>query len=197
MGSGDREKPLAPQYPSGSVTNDRFYTLLDYVTGKGVLPASVMVESQLVMAGGSGTLPANGSGCYLPMDSSKGEKVVTGAVSTGGYTYFSTNTPSDSFSTNSCDTHLGLARAYRMTLFCGSTSSLELVGGGLPPTPVTGLVEVQVPGQDPGQEDPQKKQVPFIIGGFNAQLSGLQASKVPINVDPTRRRTFWFTNKGH
>jgi hypothetical protein len=99
-------KPLAPQYPSGSVTNDRFYTLLDYVTGKGVLPASVMVESQLVMAGGSGTLPANGSGCYLPMDSSKGEKVVTGAVSTGGYTYFSTNTPSDSFSTNSCDTHL-------------------------------------------------------------------------------------------
>jgi type IV pilus assembly protein PilY1 len=197
MGSGDREKPLAPQYPSGSVTNDRFYTLLDYVTGKGVLPTSAMVESQLVMAGGSGTLPANGAGCYLPLDSGKGEKVVTGAVSTGGYSYFSTNTPSDSFSTNSCDTHLGLARAYRMTLFCGSASSLELVGGGLPPTPVTGLVEVQVPSQDPGQEDPQTKQVPFIIGGFNAQLSGLQASKVPINVDPTRRRTFWFTNKGH
>jgi type IV pilus assembly protein PilY1 len=198
VGSGDREKPLAPQYPSGSITNDRFYTLLDYATGKGVMPSSVIGESQLVPAGGSTVLASSGAGCYLPLvDSSRGEKVVTGAVSTGGYTYFSTNTPSDTFSTNSCDTHLGTARAYRLALFCGAAESLELVGGGLPPTPVTGLVEVQVPSQDPNAQDPEKKQVPFIIGGFNAQLSGLQASKVPINVDPTRRRTFWFTSKRH
>jgi len=196
LGTGDREKPLAPIYPSGSRTNDRFYTLMDYVTGKGVLPTSAIVDSQLVMAGESTVLTGTGAGCYLPLDATKGEKVVTSAVSTGGYTYFSTNTPTDSFSTTSCSTNLGIAKTYRLALFCGKVESIELVGGGLPPSPVTGLVEVQVPSQDQNQ-DPQSKQVPFIIGGFNAQLSGLQASRVPIAVDPTRKRTFWFTNKGH
>ena len=35
----------------------------------------------------------------------------------------------------------------------------------------------------------------FFIGGFSAELSGLAVSRVPINVDPTRKRTYWFTNK--
>ena len=196
VGSGDREKPLAPIYPVGSATTDRFYTLIDYNTSKGVLPSAAITESQLTLGGTSSGLADGSAGCYLPMNAAKGEKVVTGAVSTGGYTYFSTNTPTDSFSTTSCATNLGTAKAYRMALFCGTAEALELVGGGLPPTPVTGLVEVQVPSQEP-DGDPQKKQVPFIIGGFNAQLSGLQASKVPINVDPTRKRTYWFTTKGH
>ena len=131
------------------------------------------------------------------MDAARGEKVVTAAVSTGGYTYFSTNAPTDTFSPTACATNLGTAKSYRQALFCGAAESKEFVGGGLPPSPVIGLVEVQVPSTEPGGSGEETRQVPFIIGGFNAQLSGLQASRVPINVDPTRRRTYWFTNRGH
>ncbi len=197
IGSGDREKPLAPHYPYGSVTNDRFYTLLDRGTAKGPSGLPLIDESQLTVTGSNGAPAANVVGCYLPLDAPRGEKVVTSAVSTGGYTYFSTNTPTDSFSTNSCATPLGTARSYRVALFCGEVASQEYVGGGLPPSPVAGLVEVEVPSTDPAVPGTETKQVPFIIGGFNAQLSGLQASRVPINVDPTRRRTYWFTNRGH
>ena len=196
VGSGDREKPLAPYYPAGATTNDRFYTLLDRATGKGPSGQPPIVESQLAINGTSAVPPANMTGCYLPLDAAGGEKVVTSAVSTGGYTYFSTNTPTSPFSTNSCSTQLGTAKSYRVALFCGEVASMEFVGGGLPPSPVIGLVEVEVPSSDPTDPGHETKQVPFIIGGFNAQLSGLQASRVPINVDPTRRRTYWFTNKG-
>jgi len=197
LGSGDREKPLAPYYPSGATTDDRFYTLLDRATGKGPSGEAPITESQLSVSGTSAAPTASATGCYLPLDAAGGEKVVTSAVSTGGFTYFSTNTPTSPLSTNSCNTQLGMAKSYRVALFCGEAASMEFVGGGLPPSPVIGLVEVQVPSSDPSAPGTQTKQVPFIIGGFNAQLSGLQASRVPINVDPTRRRTYWFTNKGH
>jgi type IV pilus assembly protein PilY1 len=194
VGSGDREKPLAPYYPATSVTNDRFYTLLDRSTAKGSPGLAPINETALTV---NGTPFAAAAGCYLPLDTAGGEKVVTSAVSTGGYTYFSTNTPTSPFSTSSCNTQLGIAKSYRLALFCGQAESQEFVGGGLPPSPVAGFVEVQVPVSGPSGPGEETKQVPFIIGGFNAQLSGLQASRVPINVDPTRRRTYWFTNKGY
>jgi type IV pilus assembly protein PilY1 len=194
VGSGDREKPLAPYYPPASVTNDRFYTLLDRSTAKGNPGLPAINESQLSV---NGTTFTGAAGCYLPLDSAGGEKVVTSAATTGGYTYFSTNTPTSPFSTNSCNTQLGIAKSYRVPVFCGQAESQEFVGGGLPPSPVIGFVEVQVTVSGPGGPSEETKQVPFIIGGFNAQLSGLQASRVPVNVDPTRRRTYWFTNKGH
>ena len=197
LGSGDREKPLAPLYPVGSVTNDRFYTLLDYATAKGPSGSAAIMESALSVSGSDGVPAAGSAGCYMLLDTARGEKVVTSAVSTGGFTYFSTNAPTDTFSTTACNTNLGTAKSYRQALFCGSVESKEFVGGGLPPSPVIGLVEVQVPTSGPSGPGEETRTVPFIIGGFNAQLSGLQASRVPINVDPTRRRTYWFTNRGH
>lgn len=186
VGTGDREKPLA------TVSADRFYTLFDYGTAKGAVPTSVITNADLG-ANGAGVAPG-AAGCYLPLDT-RGEKVVTGAVSTGGYTYFSTNRPTPA-GPNSCNSNLGVAKTYRMPLFCGVPESQELAGGGLPPSPVTGLVEVPVP-TGPSTPQPGSKQVPFIIGGFNAELSGLAVSRVPINVDPTRKRTYWHTNKEH
>jgi type IV pilus assembly protein PilY1 len=186
VGTGDREKPLA------LVSADRFYTLLDYATAKGAPSAATITNADLSSNGGA--LATGGAGCYVSLDP-RGEKVVTGAVSTGGYTYFSTNRPTPS-GPNSCSTNLGVAKTYRMPLFCGVPESQELAGGGLPPSPVTGLVEVPVPA-GPSTPDPATKQVPFIIGGFNAELSGLAVSRVPINVDPTRKRTYWHTDKNH
>jgi type IV pilus assembly protein PilY1 len=182
MGSGNREQPLL------TTSNDRFYTVIDYKTSKGAPSGSAITEASLIPAGSS--LPAGATGCYMSLDMA-GEKVVTGAVSTGGYTYFSTNKPNTS--ANSCVANLGTATTYRLPLFCGSANSIELVGGGLPPTPVVGAVDVVLSPTTPGGP-PVHKQVPFIIGGFNQELSPLAVSRVPVKVDPTRKRTFWMTS---
>lgn len=39
--------------------------------------------------------------------------------------------------------------------------------------------------------------MPFIVGGFNSELSGLAPSKVKIVVDSTRHRLYWHTNSGY
>jgi type IV pilus assembly protein PilY1 len=184
VGSGDREKPLT------TVTADRFYTLLDYKVTKGTPSASPLTDASLVPNDGAFSYTGNPAGCYIDLDT-RGEKAVTAAVSTGGYAYFSTNRPTPP-STTSCANNLGLAKTYRIPLFCGVPESIELAGGGLPPSPVLGMVDVSYTALGGGTAT---KTVPFIIGGFSPELSGLAVSRVPINVDPTRKRTYWFTNK--
>jgi len=186
IGSGNRERPLL------MATSDRFYTLLDYYTAKGAPGAAPIPESALIPTDPAFGYSGTPAGCHLPL-AGAGEKVVTGVVSTGGYSYFSTNQPTPPAS-NSCASNLGLAKTYRVELFCGQSASIDLAGGGLPPSPVIGYVSVQVPGPTP-TDPPETRQIPFIIGGFSATLSSLAVSRVPINVDPTRRRTYWFTNK--
>jgi type IV pilus assembly protein PilY1 len=189
LGSGNRERPLLAS------TDDRFYTLFDYTMGKGAPGTSVITDANLVPYQNF-TLGTSQAGCYLSLATS-GEKVVTASVSTGGNSYFSTNQP-DTGGPNSCSTGLGLAKTYRLPLFCGTPTSIELAGGGLPPSPVTGTVEVQVPPlpSDPNQTVTTKK-MPFIIGGINPALSSLAVSRVPINVDPTRRRIYWYSSNVH
>jgi hypothetical protein len=55
-------------------------------------------------------------------------------------------------------------------------------------------VEIDIPAS--GSQPASVRMVPFIIGGFNAVHSGIGVSRVPINVDPTRRRVYWFTSTG-
>jgi type IV pilus assembly protein PilY1 len=186
LGSGNRERPFA------TATDDRFYTLFDYKVQKGAGAASAITDGSLVPNSDSFPLNASAPGCYLAMDP-RGEKVVTSAVSTGGYTYFSTNRPTPP-SPDACSNNLGIAKGYRLPLFCGSAESLEFAGGGLPPSPVIGEVEVSIPPVSPPGET-ETRRVPFIIGGFNVELSGLAVSRVPIKVDPTRKRTYWFSRQ--
>ena len=187
VGSGDRERPLL------KATGDRWYTLFDYSTAKGAPGVAPILESNTVPYG-SYDPNANPPGCYIAMNP-LGEKVVTATVSTGGYSYFATNTPTTASAT-SCVSNLGVAKTYQVPLFCGAPATQELSGGGLPPTPVTGYVDVSYPDpNNPGQN--LSKKVPFIIGGMNSVLSGIGASRVPIPVDPTRRRTYWFTDTNH
>ena len=111
-------------------------------------------------------------------------------ITVGGVTYFSTNRPV-AVSVTSCTSNLGEAKAYALDPFTSTISSTVLDGGGLPPSPVAGLVEV--PNQDGGTDV-----VPFIIGagtGIGADAgSGLGASIPPITVPTTRHRTFWYIN---
>jgi type IV pilus assembly protein PilY1 len=186
IGSGNRERPLL------ATTNDRFYTLFDYKIGKGAPTAGLVFDASLSPVSASFSLNASVPGCYYALAGS-GEKVVTASVSTGGYSYFSTNQPSPP-APGSCDSNLGIAKTYRLPLFCGIPDSIQLAGGGLPPSPVIGNVEIDIPAS--GSQPASVRKVPFIIGGFNAVHSGIGVSRVPINVDATRRRVYWFTSSG-
>jgi type IV pilus assembly protein PilY1 len=179
LGSGNRERPLA------TTTSDRFYTLFDYKVAKGTPTASAIANDTLVPYSASFELTSSVTGCYLAL--AAGEKVVTSAATTGGNTYFSTNRPTPP-APEACS-NLGIAKGYRVPLFCGAAEWSEFAGGGLPPSPVIGEVEVTVPGPDGGEET---RKLPFIIGGVSPELSGLSVSRVPIKVDPQRNRTYWF-----
>ena len=170
IGSGDREKPLK------FGTADRFHFIKDLKTTKGA-PTSVSLVYSYQLRPVSSTTRADSDdqGCYLGM--SDGEKIINQPVSFGGVTYFSTTkpTPPDS---GSC--YVGQSKAYAVPVFCNPPSKVtDLLGYGLPPSPVVGYVQID------------GKLVPFIIGGPDT-TSPIGGSKPPITVNPTRKRTYWY-----
>ena len=176
VGSGDREKPLA------TTSSDYFYTVIDRNLGFGMPPGWTPTTF------GNLTNQANAGGgtygCYLPLDTA-GEKVVTSAVTVGGTTYFSTNEPIPA-SSNSCTANLGTAKAYAEPLVCQKSTATKTVilnGGGLPPSPVGGVVSVT-------KADGTTALVPFIIGS-GTNNSAIQAAKVAPAVTPKRSRKYW------
>ena len=62
-----------------------------------------------------------------------------------------------------------------MPLFCGTPDSIQLAGGGLPPSPVIGNVVIDIPAD--GSQAASTRTVPFIIGGFNTVRSGIGVSR--------------------
>lgn len=181
VGSGDREKPLA------TTSTDAFFTLYDTLTGKGT-PTSTptaITSSSLGLVGSAESLT---NGCYIPM-ATTGEKIVNAPVSVGGITYFSSNQPTP-VSTASCSANLGIAKVYSAPLFCKASSSQTLVGGGLPPSPVTGTVTVSYTSPITGET--VTKRVPFIIGAPNSKGSGIEGSKVTPTITPVRKRRYWY-----
>lgn len=180
-GSGDREKPLA------TTSSDAFFTIKDTLITKGT-PVSAFIPITSSDLGTVGSSEAMTAGCKIPMSIS-GEKIVNAPVSVGGITYFSTNTPAP-VSSNSCSANLGVAKVYSAPLFCAAATNQQLVGGGLPPSPVTGTVTVSYTSSTTGQT--VTKQVPFIIGAPNSKGSGIEGSKVTTTVTPVRKRRYWY-----
>lgn len=207
VGSGDREHPLYGN-ASYSVTN-RFYMLRDTATGKDSLSEitsgyAPITETSLfdatATAQSSATPysdPTNAyKGYYLTLGS--GEKVVNTPTTVAGYTYFGTNQPTAP-STTSCTANLGVARGYQILPLTGKTRYAVFSGGGLPPSPVAGLVNITINGVT--------KQVPFCIGcggggsgdggdggdgGGDCDESAIGACKPPIDVPTSRTRTYWY-----
>jgi type IV pilus assembly protein PilY1 len=113
------------------------------------------------------------------------EQVITMPVTTGGYVYFSTyQARANSTASSSCS-NLGTARGYAVNFLTGSTRKgdntreAEFVGGGLPPSPVAGLVEIG------------GKKVPFILGGRQiGSGSALEGSKVPVDISTVRKKVY-------
>ena len=196
-GTGDREKPLT------STSQDSFYAVNDMNAAAG-LPATVpapLTVSDLKKLTGSGGITAalggtcTGSTCVCDAtagcngwyrDLAVGEKVVNSPLTVAGITYFATNKPKPP-EAGTCDVNLGEARAYGLSFYGGTPNKTQpdgtigtpLTGGGLPPSPVGGVVEIE-----PG------KQVAFIIGGGD-KGSPVEGGRITIPVASTRRKLYW------
>lgn len=199
--SGDREHPLLAN-ASSSVVN-RYYMLKDTNTEAFVASGwTTITESMLADQTGAaaGTTPPYSStsttaGFYVKLNHA-GEKAVNAPLNVAGYTYFGTNTPSDpKLNPNMCYPNLGIARGYAINFLTGtglnSNGYITFDGGGLPPSPVFGLVEV-----NPGTG----VYTPVLIGGGNQtgpgggnNSSALGANKVTPPNTGKRKRTYWFT----
>ncbi len=109
----------------------------------------------------------------------------------GGNTYIGTSTPPTS-STLACN-NLGIARGYQINFVTGQSSSVVFTTQGLPPSPVAGLVTVNVGGSP--------RQVPFCMGCGSPGGSGPDATStlggtIPtISPPPVRKRIYWYIDK--
>ncbi len=193
FGSGDRERPLLGRMPypgtSETDTKDGLITLFDAKRTKGAPSVSSPATASDLVTHGSFPTTENPKGCFFPLPfSAVGEKTVNAGLTVAGRTLFSTNTPAQP-SVNQCGS-LGTARTYAIPLFCGTVASVDLLNGGLPPTPVSGLVDM-------GNGVIQR----FLIGGappggsYGGSRSSIGASRPTIAVDNTRRRTYWYPNR--
>lgn len=236
VGSGDREHPLMIQDGAYKTIN-RFYMIKDTKTGADAqsspawttvvdnsssTTASPPSPQTLFDASTTAFDPTSAySGFYLVLNqnfqsgtsgSKLGEQVVNASTTIGGYTYFGTNQPRPS-DANSCSANLGNARAYKISFLTGAGGFTNLDGGGLPPSPVAGLVTVNVNGSD--------TVLPFLLGGGGGWLSGqvgghscsplangtlpegctcsgpdckssLGGQKPPIPIPVKKKRTYWY-----
>lgn len=163
IGSGDRERPLATNYPYiGPVTN-RLYLYQDDLTRGDAVGASANeaidlddddemsdFSSPTSCTQASFALTSANKGWFMDFPN-RGEQAVTTALIAGGLVTISTNQPV--VAANTCSTNLGVARGYWVNLFnasgavgvtesCGGDRSGEYIGGGLPPSAVLGTVPV-------------------------------------------------------
>jgi type IV pilus assembly protein PilY1 len=176
LGSGDREKPLL------STTQDHFFELFDRNLGKGA-PVSPTATVFGDLSSASATSSTSGAGCYVELE--QGEKVVNAATSIGGVSFFGTNMPSTgAAAAHSCTANLGVAKSYSMPLFCVTPAGSTLAGGGLPPTPVSGVVNI-------GSGATARKVV-FVIGAPNPKHSGIEGSRVNPVIKVPRSRIYWY-----
>lgn len=186
-GTGDREHPLYVDVDSQK--SNRVFFLKDMFTGNNATGMTPITSDTLFDATSA---TYNGSANGYKITLANGEKVVNAPLVTAGYVFFGTNQPTEP-STTSCTSSLGIAKGYRLQPLTAQYSHVVFAGGGLPPSPVSGVVEIRKP-------DGTTIRVPFLIGGGNPEcvgsdcLSALGGQKPPISVSTHRIRTYWYLN---
>ncbi len=108
---------------------------------------------------------------------SEGEKGINAPLAVAGKVFFGTNQP-DTSATSACTAGLGIARGYKVDLFTGQRQVNIFSGGGLPPSPIAGLVTID------------GKTVPFVIGGEGP--SAFDPSVPELDLAGGRNRTYWY-----
>jgi type IV pilus assembly protein PilY1 len=119
------------------------------------------------------------------------EQVVTSAITVFGTTTFSTHTPTP-VAPDACASDLGTARVYNVGYSNAASQngtlnrSEQIDGGGLPPSPVAGMVTLD---GNPAQT------VPFIIGAeANSPLEGFLPTPTTATSQP-KGYNYWFIRK--
>lgn len=183
FGSGDREHPL-----DTAVTN-RFYMLKDTGTTSGLTEANLFDATEdtvqsttLATATATANSISAANGWYITLES--GEKVIGGAITLGGATFFSTNQPSATLPAGSCS-NLGLARYYGVAFDDGGalgdsnadgvlTKADRVTGSsiGLPPSPIG--ISVNINGQT-----------------YETVCQGTHCEKPPSLTVGMRQRVYW------
>jgi type IV pilus assembly protein PilY1 len=199
VGSGDREKPLE-DYTAAQTVDNHFFMIRDFpedatwLSGETTTCGSALIcLNSLLEIGTTAATPTDAAlaakkGWYLEMR--EGEKVVTSAVTVFGAVTFSTHTPTDP-PDGACTSDLGTARVYNLRYANAAPAKLgvterseEVDGGGLPPSPVAGLVKL-----DDGSV------VPFIIGADGTSpLEGGEPVSPALTTLP-KSITYWYIEK--
>lgn len=200
LGSGDREHPLITNYPYSEVIN-RFYVLVDNLATTTGDPVNLdTLENKTTDQGCTSTavLPTTTpTGWFMDLnangqDGAKGEQTVTSTIIVAGLAAFSTNRPLPA-DEGTCANSLGEARGYWVNLLtgsgaigvtgnCGGNRSSTFVAGGLPPSPVVGVVPI--------------KGVPrtVVIGAVQREggaSTSISPQKVVPPIAPIRKRLYW------
>lgn len=193
LGSGDREHPLK-NTATGSAYNvvNRFYMLKDTKTGKdaNALPVNAVITEASLFDASTTLYNGSLSGFYLTFGT--GEKSVNAAATVRGTTFFGTNQPTPP-SVTSCTSNLGLAKGYALNPFTGKYGVTVYDGGGMPPTPTTGVVTIKLAD---GSE--VKKDFCVGCGGGGGPgpdpdcKSALGACSPTKAVPKSPRRTYWY-----
>lgn len=202
IASGDREHPLSVSYPYTSPVTNRFYIYLDDparttatdLDGSGMTNYS---DASLVNCSSAKILPGGATtGWYMDLTANGvGEQGVTSALIIGGMASFSTNRPLASAS--SCTNPLGEARGYWVNLLnssgainvsgtCGGVRSNTFIGGGLPPSPVVGVVTID--------GTPQAIVLGSAQRNSTAPSSSLSGQQVRPPISGKRNRIYWRTD---
>jgi type IV pilus assembly protein PilY1 len=204
-GTGDREHPLYNSSGSSSYTvQNRFYGLKDPNTGSDVAAGWTPIVDDTPSTGGTPTGlfhviapstlydPATvNNGFYIDMTNA-GEKIVNAPTTVGGFTYFGSNTPPTPNS-EAC-TNEGTARGYQVNFLTGATNSSVLDSAGMPPSPVAGLVNIDVNGVE--------QTFPFLLGANPDPTcvgpdckSAFGGTRPPVPIKTLRRRVYWYVDK--
>lgn len=208
--SGDREHPLLSTATASSYNvTDRFFMIKDLGTVVGA-PAAAASTTDVTSASTDlfnatstlwdGTL----KGFYINLvgggtSTTKGEKGVNAPVAVNGQIFFSTNRPVET-DVNTCASNLGEAKAYAVSPFTGKSATNILSGGGLPPSAVTGLINITETDGNGNETTTQEK---FCIGcGLSGSQAGgtntapctsaLENCNVGVSIPKNLKRTYWY-----
>ena len=188
IGSGDREHPLKTNYYCGFTTGtnafstvagahvtNQFYMLKDTPA---TYPVTLPRASDLTTVAADGTTTVGSIGWKFSLNAC--EQTVNKALTIAGTVFFGTNQPFEG-AVASCAVNLGTARGYAVNFLTGARSTPTVFsGGGLPPSPVAGVVNVD------------GTNVPFCIGCGAGTSSALEGSEVVVEPPGTRSRIYWY-----
>jgi len=197
-GTGDREQPRS------NTIIDKFFMIKDTIVA-GTDPATVVPVKLSDLPAvpdtsfDAGTVLdptlASVKGWYIDFET--GEKAVNAPLTVGGITFFGTNRPmtaAEVAAQNSCTPDLGVAHGYAINFLTGTAAYsrglyTNFVGGGLPPSPVSGVVQITT---DNGTETER-----FVIGSGGTDDEGSAIEGVKTQASPSSRRTraFWYFRK--